>query len=154
MNDEESIFPFIDLEEDEEDEEEELEELCEYAYDFQNNCLLKNESGQNYYVYQDEALKVWIHKALMTPRYHHLAYTEDFGSEHETLIGQTIDYDIACQELKRFIIEALMYNDYVRELSNFDFTMNEDNVIVKFTVTSVYGEFDIEEIFDGGIAYG
>ena len=55
-----SIFPFIDTSLYEDNEEnEELEELCEYAFDFENNCLMKNEAGQNYYVYQNEALKIW-----------------------------------------------------------------------------------------------
>ena len=56
MNDEESIFPYIEFEEEDDEEEDELEELCEYAYDFENNCLLKNESGQNYFVYRNDAL--------------------------------------------------------------------------------------------------
>jgi Protein of unknown function (DUF2634). len=154
MNDEESIFPFIELEEDDEEEEDELEELCEYAYDFENNCLLKNESGQNYFVYRNDALRIWIYKVLNTSRYHHLAYTEEFGNENETIIGQTLDIDIAYLEIKRFITEALMNNDYINELSNFNFELNKDKVIVRFTVTSIYDEFEYVAVVDGGDIYG
>ena len=105
-----SIFPFIDTSLYEDNEEnEELEELCEYAFDFENNCLMKNEAGQNYYVYQNEALKIWIYKALMTARYRHLAYTDDFGNEMFDLISESINQDVLLLELKRFITEALMY---------------------------------------------
>ena len=111
-----SIFPFIDTSLYEETaQEEELEELCEYAFDFEKNCLLKNEAGQNYYVYGNEALKIWIYKALMTPRYRHLAYTEDFGNEMFDLVAQSIDKDVLALELKRYITEALMYNELMLE---------------------------------------
>ena len=142
-----SIFPFIDTSQYEEESEETLEELCEYAFDFKNNCLLKNEAGQNYYVYENEALKVWIYKALMTPRYTHLAYTEDFGNEMFDLIAQSLDQEIMFLELKRYIVEALMYNEYITELSDFEFEMSGSEVKVRFNVISIYGELPYEQTF-------
>lgn len=147
-----SIFPFIDTSLYEDNEEnEELEELCEYAFDFENNCLMKNEAGQNYYVYQNEALKIWIYKALMTARYRHLAYTDDFGNEMFDLISESINQDVLLLELKRFITEALMYNEYIRELNSFEFEINGSEVKVTFTVISVYGDMQYEQIMTGGV---
>lgn len=41
-----------------------LEEgFCEYAYDFDNNELL-TKNGRHYYVYGNEAMKIWIYKAM------------------------------------------------------------------------------------------
>lgn len=148
MND--SIFPFIDTSlYQEKMDNEELEELCEYAFDYKNNCLLKNEAGQNYYVYRNEALKIWIYKALMTSRYRHLAYSDDFGNEMFELIGKAIDHEVLLLELKRYVTEALMYNQYIRELSEFDFIIDGSNVVVKFKVTSVYGDMVINHKLGG-----
>ena len=147
-----SIFPFIDTSLYEDNpESEELEELCEYAFDFKNNCLLKNDAGQNYYVYRNEALKIWIYKALMTPRYRHLAYTEDFGNEMLDLISESINQDVLMLELKRYITEALMYNEYIRELNGFEFEVNGSKIKVSFNVISVYGDMQYEQVFSGGV---
>lgn len=147
-----SIFPFIDTSLYEETtESEQLEELCEYAFDFENNCLKKNDAGQNYYVYRNEALKVWIYKALMTIRYRHLAYTDDFGNEMFDLISESINQDVLLLELKRYITEALMYNEYIRELNSFEFEITGSKVKVSFTVISVYGDMQYEQILSGGV---
>lgn len=147
-----SIFPFIDTSLYQENaENDQLEELCEYAFDFENNCLLKNEAGQNYYVYRNDALKIWIYKALMTPRYRHLAYTEDYGNEMYNLIAQSIDQEVLLLELKRYVTEALMYNEYIRELSGFEFEIKGSAVLIKFTVTSIYGELQYEQEMKEGV---
>lgn len=146
-----SIFPFIDVSNvNENAENEEIEELCEYAFDFKNNCLLKDETGQNYYVYKNDALKIWIYKALMTPRYRHLAYTEEYGNEMFSMIAQSIDQEILCLELKRYITEALMYNIYIQELNSFEFLIEGSKIFIKFHVISIYGEMDIEHVMKEG----
>ena len=45
----------------------------EWAYDFENNRLLTTKEGEHYKVYKDDALKIWIYKALRTARYHYAA---------------------------------------------------------------------------------
>ena len=113
-----SIFPFIDPDALRQEESTELPLFREYAYDFQNNCLLLK-SGQTYLVEGNEALRIWIYKALATERFRYAAYDSDFGSEIDTLIGSPLHGDIAKSELKRFIVEALMVNPYIEELGNF-----------------------------------
>ena len=147
-----SIFPFIDTSKYEHViESDKLEELCEYAFDFKNNCLLTNSAGQNYYVYRNEALKVWIYKALMTPRYQHLAYTEDYGNEMFSMISQAIDQEVMLLELKRYITEALMYNSYIQELNGFEFEVKGSEVLIRFTVISIYGQMRYEQIMKEGV---
>lgn len=146
-----SIFPFIDVSNvNEHAENKEIEELCEYAFDFKNNCLRKDETGQNYYVYKNDALKIWIYKALMTPRYRHLAYTEEYGNEMFSMIAQSIDQEILILELKRYITEALMYNIYIQELNSFEFLIEGSKIFIKFHVISIYGEMDIEHVVKEG----
>lgn len=138
-----SIFPFISPEVLETEEGSELPLFREYAYDFENNRLLLR-NGNTYLVEGNEALRIWIFKALDTERFRYTAYDSAFGSEIHTLIGSALHSEIVTSELKRFIIEALMVNPYISELSNFQFTRAGSGVQVEFNCTTVYGEMSVE----------
>lgn len=133
-----SVFPFIDPDVLRQEESTELPLFREYAYDFENNrLLLKN--GQTYLVEGNEALRIWIYKALATERFRYAAYDSDFGSEIDTLIGSPLHGDIAKSELKRFIVEALMVNPYIEELGNFQISQTGSGVTAEFDCTTIYG---------------
>ncbi len=134
-----SVFPFIDPEVLGAGQSSELPMFREYAYDYENNRLLLR-NGQTYLVEGNEALRIWIFKALTTERFHYTAYDSGFGSEIHTLIGGSLSGDIILSELKRFIIEALMVNPYIKELSNFQFSRSGSGVTVEFDCTTVYGK--------------
>lgn len=138
-----SVFPFtVDVPE-LEDREEELPVFRELAYDYEKNCLLRK-GGKPYLVEKDEALQIWIYKALKTKRFVWPAYTHTYGSEIENVIGLSNDPDIIDSEIKRHITETLMVNPYLQELSDFTFEHEKDVVIVEYTVTTVYGRFTHE----------
>ena len=113
-----------------------------------NNCLLLK-SGQTYLVEGNEALRIWIYKALTTERFRYTAYDADFGSEIDTLIGSPLNSDIAKSELKRFITEALMVNPYIEELGNFQITQTGSGVKAEFDCTTIYGPDKIAWDFKG-----
>lgn len=133
-----SIFPFIDPDVLAASRDNALPMFREYAYDYENNRLLLRD-GQTYLVEGNEALRIWIVKALDTERFRYTAYDADFGNEIDTLPGTAMNDDITKSELKRFIIEALMVNPYIMELSNFKFTRIFSGVIVEFDCETVYG---------------
>jgi len=133
-----SIFPFISQDTLEQTQETELPLFQEYAYDFKNNRLLLKD-GQTYLVGGNEALRIWIFKALATERFRYAAYDSDFGSEIDTLVGSPLQGDVAKSELKRFIIEALMVNPYIEELDHFQISQTGSGVTVEFDCTTVYG---------------
>lgn len=138
-----SIFPFtVDVPELDE-RAEELPVFRELAYDFENNRLYRR-GGRPYLVEKDEALQIWIYKALKTRRFVWQAYTHTYGSEVENVIGISNDPDIIDSEIKRYITETLMVNPYLQELSDFQFEHEKDIVTVKFLVTTVYGRFTHE----------
>lgn len=138
-----SVFPFtIDMPE-LEDGEEELPVFRELAYDYEKNCLLRK-GGKPYLVEKDEALQIWIYKALRTKRFVWQAYTHTYGSEIENTIGISNDPDIIDSEIKRYITETLMVNPYLQELSDFRFQHEKDVVTVEFLVTTIYGRFTHE----------
>lgn len=133
-----SIFPFISPEVLENGQSSELPLFREYAYDFENNRLLLRD-GNTYLVEGNEALRIWIFKALITERFRYTAYDSAFGSEIHTLIGSPLHSEIVKSELKRFIIEALMVNPYISEITDFIFTQTRSGLQVEFTCRTVYG---------------
>lgn len=122
---------------------EELPVFYEMAYDHKNNCLLRR-GGKPYLLAKDDALKVWIYKALKTKRFVFPAYSHYYGSEVDKVIGLTDDKSIAESEIKRYITETVMVNPYIQELSNFSFYHEAGTIKVDFEVTTIYGRFTHE----------
>lgn len=114
----------------------------EWAYDFEKNEFLTR-NGQYYLVEKDEAIRIWVFKALHTVRYRYQAYSHRYGHEQESLIGLSQDREILESEIQRYIEECLLVNPYIKEVGNFEFKYGEKN-IVNFQVTTVYGVLDIE----------
>lgn len=140
-----SIFPFFDTtEESNEQAEDELPIFSEYAYDFENNRLKKDSEGKTYLVHGNEALRIWIYKALKTERYRYVAYTDDYGSEIDGLIGSSRPMEVLKLELQRVIIEALIYNPYILAVHDFTFEKNSLGLTVRFVVDTVYSDIHIE----------
>lgn len=138
-----SIFPFTEDIIQESKTEEELPVFYEVAYDYKSNSLLRR-GGKPYLISKDEALKVWIYKALKTKRFIFSAYSHHFGTEMDNVIGLTDDKSIVDSEIKRYITEALMVNPYIQELSNLSFNHEVGNIRVSFEVTTVYGRITYE----------
>ncbi|GIP35512.1 DUF2634 domain-containing protein [Paenibacillus sp. J2TS4] len=90
-----------------------------------------------------EAVKQAVYKILRTERYEHLIYTPNYGSELISLLGK--DSGLFHSELKRRIQEALMQDDRVQEVTDFDVTYLGDSASVEFTVHSDFGSFRITE---------
>lgn len=107
-----SIFPFIDSTSTSTETNDELPMLKEYAYDFEKNELLLDEGGRTYMVEGNEALRIWIFKALFTERCHYTAYSFAFGSEiQDQVIGHSMNVEIVKLEIEyRFLSEEEYYN--------------------------------------------
>lgn len=135
-----SIFPFIDSTVSNTSTSDNLPMLKEYAYDFEKNELLLDENGCTYMAEGNEALRIWILKALSTERYHYTAYSFAFGAEfQEQLIGHSMDAEVIKLEMERYIVEALMVNPYIKRLDNFVFKKISTGIMVIFECTSIYG---------------
>lgn len=97
----------------------------------------KNDKVQGYTDGLD-ALQQAIQKMLSTEQYEHPIYSNDYGIDISSIIGQDREYVRA--ELKRRIIECISRDERVQEVDNFAFSYEDDNLICSFTVTSIYGE--------------
>lgn len=135
-----SIFPFISTESVQKTAAQELPVYKEYAYDFENRCLKLDSTGKTYLVEKNEAIRIWIYFALATARYRYTAYDAVYGSEIEDqLIGQSLGDGVTQMEVERYITEALMCNPYIEELSEFDFVLQRDGLLVSFRCRTIYG---------------
>ncbi|WP_131037903.1 DUF2634 domain-containing protein [Clostridioides difficile] len=91
-----------------------------------------------------EALKQAIFLILNTERYEHLIYSRNYGVELNDLIGEPISYVIP--ELERRITEALIQDDRIENVDNFEFQNIKGKVHCKFTVYSKYGNIKAEKV--------
>ncbi|MDO0133308.1 DUF2634 domain-containing protein [Clostridioides difficile] len=91
-----------------------------------------------------EALKQAIFLILNTERYEYLIYSWNYGVELNDLIGEPVSYVIP--ELERRIKEALIQDDRIENVDNFEFQNVKGKVHCKFTVYSRYGNIKAEKV--------
>lgn len=120
----------------------ELPTLYEYAWDYENNDFLLVDE-KNIILTGLDALKVWIWKALHTPRYRFLAYTWNFGNELDETVNQGLSTDALKSEIERYLGEALLVNPYITGIKDISIVIEGSKVDASFTVTTVYGEADV-----------
>lgn len=90
-----------------------------------------------------EALQQAIYKVLNTEKYEYPIYSFDYGIDLESLIGQDPAY--VKIELKRRIEECLLNDERIESVDNFVFTVNSDEMLCTFDVTSIYGQITVEK---------
>lgn len=109
----------------------------EYEFDFNTGQLTgKILEGK-------EALKMWIYKTLLTPRYIYPIYSWDYGQDLEELIGQGYETDFIKSEVERRIQECLMINTHIKGCHSFDISLVNDTLQISFTVNTTFGEVAI-----------
>ncbi|HFL2485615.1 TPA: DUF2634 domain-containing protein [Clostridioides difficile] len=91
-----------------------------------------------------EALKQTIFLILNTERYQHLIYSWNYGVELNDLIGEPISFVIP--ELERRIKEALIQDDRVENIDNFEFQNIKGKVQCRFSVHTKYGNIKAEKV--------
>lgn len=92
-----------------------------------------------------EALEQSIAFRLGSEQHKHLIYPGNYGVLLD-VIG--MDEEIAESEIKRRITETLVQDDRINDVDDFSFEVNEDSMLVKCTVYSIYGEIDISKEVD------
>lgn len=89
-----------------------------------------------------EAVKQAVYKILNTQRYDYLIYDDNYGAELKDLFGKPVDYVAA--EIKRRICEALLTDDRINEITNFEISYEKNMVYASFTVNSIFGGVYVE----------
>lgn len=114
--------------------EEEEEQQAEAGYTYK----LSTERIQNN-IDDLESVKQAVKKILMTPQFEHEIYSFDYGIDLESLLGK--EPEELTISLKRMIREALLYDDRVTSIDNFEIGFSEDECLCEFTVSTIYGEY-------------
>lgn len=96
------------------------------------------------------AVQQAAYKILNTERYKHVIYSWNYGVELQELFGKPIPYVLS--ELPRRIREALVQDDRIDDVTDFDISYERDNskgkrgdVVAKFVIRSIYGAIEMEK---------
>ena len=125
---------------------EEMPVFKEYAIDFKTGEYLKDENNDIKVLEKNEALKVWIFKALKTERFRYAdVHSDNYGSELETNIGTIYQKSVKDALMINQIRDTLLVNPYILECYNFDIS-NENEYVpqITFNVKTVYGKLEME----------
>ena len=122
--------------------EETLPLFREWAVDWENRCFALRR-GEPYLVSGDEALKIWVTRALRpeSQRFRYTAWSADYGNELTLLLGGCVDQGILESQVRQYVRDALLACPYIREVDGFSFSKKGSRVEARFTVHTVYEEF-------------
>ena len=109
----------------------------EVAWDFKRNIPIL-ENGDFKIVEGNEAIKIWIYKALQTPRYQYEIYSWDYGSELLSLIGKAYTKGLTQSEASRYIKEALLINPYILDVNVISTSFDGDVLSANVRVKTIY----------------
>lgn len=85
-----------------------------------------------------DAMRQAIFKILQTERYQYIMYSWNYGIETLDLYGEPISY--VCPELERRITEALLWDERIESVDNFEFDLPQKGVVhVSFTAHTISG---------------
>ena len=102
-----------------------------------------NEKIINGIVDELEAMHQVIYKILNTERYQYIIYSWDYGIETLDLYGEPISY--VCPEIERRITEALVQDDRIESVDNFEFDLSVKGVVhVSFIAHTIFGDVQAE----------
>lgn len=87
-----------------------------------------------------------VYLILNVERYAYQIYSRNYGSELTDLIGRSKDY--AMSELKRRITEALLQDDRITSLSDWDFETGQKSVRANFVIHTIYGDVEASKEVD------
>lgn len=120
-----------------------------YAFDFEKGEFVKGPHGKILLVDRLEAYMQWCQKSLLTKRIKHLSYTNIYGQEYYTLIGEPISKPAIELEVERMTRETLMIHPYTKKVENFTFewNKNKEELLFTFDVITVLDElFTLEHV--------
>lgn len=96
------------------------------------------------YVDSLEAITQAVHKLFLTERYAWEIYTQAYGVEFESLLGQPTDFVLAIFESR--VKDAILADDRIRGIENFKIAKTDKSTIVaSCTVITSQGNFEIRE---------
>ncbi|MED0777773.1 MULTISPECIES: DUF2634 domain-containing protein [Bacillus amyloliquefaciens group] len=135
-----SLSPEIEFD-DFEDDSEVIETSRTYRIDFENGRIT------NELIAGVEAIKQFVYMALHTERYSYSVFSHDIGNELQEVLSDNETTDAYKKmEIPRLIEEALIYDDRISSVTDFEIDKSGDRFIVSFIVETDEGTLEIEEV--------
>ncbi|MFM9276471.1 DUF2634 domain-containing protein [Paenibacillus jiagnxiensis] len=94
---------------------------------------------------EKEAWVQWCEKAIRTPRYRHVIYSRDYGSELEELIGSSFGHAVLESEIQRIVTETLLADARTEAVDQFTFSWEEEACTFTCRIRNVRDETEIIE---------
>lgn len=114
----------------------------EWAVDWEKESFAQR-NGKPYTVTGDEALRIWVYRALRPEscRFLYSAYSHDYGNQLAACIRGQTNQGILESLLRREIRDTLLVSPYIRQVDGFSFTRTPAGLTVRFAVHTVYEGF-------------
>ena len=131
------MFPYTD-EEMEDGLNDDLVIPMDYGIDF------KKEKLTGVTVSGVDAIKVWAYNALATPRSRYEIFSEEYGSDLETLIGHAYSPAYVQCEAKRMVEDCLSVHPSIAGIEDFAAIIKNDKLTCSFTLLTDFGDEEME----------
>ena len=95
---------------------------------------------------QIQAVEQAVFLILNVERYQWLIFSWNYGVELHNLIGKDPEYCLP--EIERRGREALLQDDRITTVQDFQFEINKKQVLTTFTVVSIFGEINVEKVVE------
>lgn len=90
------------------------------------------------------AMRQAIEKVLQTERFTWPIYTDNYGIELRTLVGE--DMDLVVAEIERLVNESLSVDERIVSIEYFKASQESRNsILVSFLVVTIFGQVRIEQ---------
>lgn len=143
-----SISPevqFTNVLEENTEEEAELQTLKTYRIDFISSTISSE------IIDYEEAIKQFVYMALRTQRFLHPIYSQDYGSQIvEVIRDKEITEELRLSEIERMVKEALIYDERIEDVTNYESRKDGDRYIASFDVVTVDEVMRMEEVYLDG----
>lgn len=114
---------------------EEIETSFTYNLDFNTGRIIGTTEGIS-------AIEQFVEKSILTARDKFLIYNGNYGSEISAILSSSGSESLLETELTRVITEALIYDERIINVRDFEFNFQFDEGYVTFTVDTIFGEIE------------
>lgn len=97
-----------------------------WRFDYDAGDFVLTPSGKVAAAGTHEAWVQWCIKAVKTPRYRHVIYSRNYGSELEDLVGQGDSRGVMESEITRMVTETLLADPRTDLVDQFTFDWNRE----------------------------
>ncbi|MCY7767905.1 DUF2634 domain-containing protein [Bacillus inaquosorum] len=135
-----ALSPEIEFD-DIEDNSEVIETSQTYKIDFENGRIT------NEIITGLDAIKQFVYLSLHTERYAYSVYSHDIGNELQEVLADKETTDAYKKmEIPRLIEEAMIYDDRISAVTDFEIDKQGESFHVSFTVETDEGTLEIQEV--------